>query len=611
MIFGTVAFAEKRGLFTEMGKKVCKKTSIGGQAVLEGVMMRGKTGMATAVRDTEGTIRVEAERIPQKKSAILKFPIIRGAVSFISSLYSGTKILMRSAAVYGEEEGEPSKFEKWLAKTFHADVMKVAMTLGVILGLAVSIFLFFFIPSLIGGVFSEYVTDDILLVNLFEGLIRIAIFISYIVLISFLKDIRRTFMYHGAEHKTITCYEKGLELTVENVRGCRRVHDRCGTTFTFFVMTVSILVFSLFEAIPWVHGVVGTYRIVKALFKVALLPIVAGLSYELLKFLAKTNFFLFVPLKLPGLGLQMLTTREPDDGMIEVAITAFKKALAMDEDPEEPVCSFVCPEKLVKLTEDIKKKLAEKGIDEADAEWIVSLSSGYKRSELNKDVTVGGKAIDKANALADERLTGKPLAYILGNADFYGYEIKVDERALIPRPETEELVERAIGRIEKDCAVLDLCTGSGAIAIAVKLKTGAAVTASDVSEDALKLARENAEKLGAEINFVKSDMFENIDGKFDVIISNPPYIKSGDIQKLQTEVKDFEPSLALDGGEDGLDFYRIIAANARGYLNEKGTVFLEVGEGQAESVKNMFDGFFVDVIKDLNGVDRIIKAVMI
>ncbi len=578
---------------------------------MEGVMMRGKTGMATAVRDADGIIRLEAERIKPKKSRILKFPIIRGAVSFISSLYSGTKILMRSAAVYGEEEGEPSKFEKWLAKTFHADVMKVAMTLGVILGLAFSIFLFFFIPSLLGGVFSRYVTEDILLVNLFEGLIRLLIFISYILLVSLLKDIRRTFMYHGAEHKTITCYEKGLDLTVENARKCRRVHDRCGTTFTFFVMTVSILVFSLFEAIPFVHGVIGSYRILKALFKIALLPIVAGLSYELLKFLSKTNFFLFIPLKLPGLGLQMITTREPDDEMLEVAIAAFKKALLMDEDPEEPECRFVCPEKLAVLTSEIKAKLAEKGIDESDAEWIVSYATGYKRSELGKDVTVGGKAIDKANALAEERVTGRPLWYIVGNANFYGYEIKTDERALIPRPETEELVERALRHINGESKVLDLCTGSGAIAIAVKLKTGAEVTASDVSEDALSLARENAETLKADINFIKSDMFENIDGKFDVIISNPPYIKSGDIAGLQTEVKDYEPTLALDGGEDGLDFYRIIAENAREHLTEKGILFLEVGADQADSVKDMFDGFFVDVIKDISGVERIIKAVKI
>lgn len=579
-------------------------------------MMRGRTSVATAVRDQDGEIRLEAERLHPSKAAKVasKIPFVRGAISFFVSLVTGTKILMRSAEVYGETTEEPSKFEKWLSKTFKVDVMNIALFFGVVLGLAFSIGLFFVVPDLLGRVLVKYTPafpHKELCRNLFEGVLRILIFVGYILLTSLMKDIRRTYMYHGAEHKTITCYEKGLDLTVDNVRACRRVHDRCGTTFMFIVMVISILVFSVVSIWlpPKMNGAV------KLLCKLALLPVVAGISYEILKLLAKTDSPLVYPLKAPGLLLQRITTREPDDGMIEVAITSFNKVLKMDADETEPECKFVFPEKVVDVTKRIKEEFKAAGIeDEADAEWLVSCVSGVKRSELSdRNISVSGGKIDKINALAKERESGRPLWYVLGTCDFYGYEFKVDERALIPRPETEELVETAIGLLTADDCVLDLCTGSGCIAITVKLKTNASVTASDVSEDALSLARENAAALKADVNFIKSDLFENIDGKFSMIITNPPYIKSEDIERLQTEVRDYEPKIALDGGEDGLDFYRKIATQSKPRLFDGGVVLAEIGAEQGEAVKNLFEenGFTAKVFKDISGNDRVVAAVKI
>lgn len=598
-------------------KKNCKKntckTSIGGQAVLEGVMMRGKSGIATAVRDSDGIIRLEADRLkPQSEvNKIAKLPIIRGMVSFFSSMVTGVKILMRSAEVYGEEEtsAEPGKFEKWLAKTFKVDIMSVVITLGVVLGLVFSIGLFFVIPHFLGRLFTKYVTDKLIWVNLVEGLIRILIFVGYVLLTSLMKDIRRTYMYHGAEHKTITAYEKGLELTVENVRTCRRVHDRCGTTFMFFVMFVSILVFSVFGAIfPML-----TNGFLKLVSKLALLPLVAGLSYELLKLLAKTDSPLVYPLKVPGLLIQRITTSEPDDNMIEVAITAFNKVLKMDADENEPCCKFVVPEKVNALTDRIKKTFKDGGIeDDVDAEWLICEVTGFKRSELSSEKFVSAKKIDEIEKLVKERLSGRPLWYVLGTANFYGYDLKVDERVLIPRPETEELVEKALKIVDENSEVLDLCTGSGAIALVLKAKTGAKVSASDVSKEALELATENFKKYNLDINVIESNAFENIDGKFDLIISNPPYIKTQDIDGLQSEVKNFEPRLALDGGADGLDFYRVIANNAKDFLKANGTLLLEVGIDQAESVKTLLGvDYRTEIIKDLSGIDRIVKAELI
>ena len=592
-----------------MKEKKVKKTSIGGQAVLEGVMMRGKTGIATAVRDSDGTIRIEAERItpPEKQNKFLKLPIIRGVVNFFSSLVVGTKILMRSAEVYGgDDEEEPSKFEKWLAKTFKIDVMDVVLFFGVALGLVFSIALFFILPTILGNLFGKAFPDLRVVRNLIEGLIRIAIFIGYILFTSLLKDIKRTYMYHGAEHKTITCYEKGLDLTVENVKKCRRVHDRCGTTFMFFVMIVSILVYSVFGAIfPQINENIWL-RIVS---RVVLLPLIAGLSYELLKLLAKTDSPLVLPLKLPGLLLQKLTTKEPDDGMMEVAIAAFEKVLKMDENPDEPVCKFVCPEKVSVVTDKLKKDFSAAGIDESDAEWIVSIVSGIKRSELSGDKKLKSSEIDKINELAAQRLTGKPLCYVLGNCDFYGYEIKVDERVLIPRPETEELVSEVLKVASRDKTVLDLCTGSGAIALVISKKSGAKVVATDISEGALEVAKENFKLFDADVKTELIDLYGDIDDKFDIIVSNPPYIKTSDMDGLDDVVKNYEPHLALDGGVDGLDFYRRICAGAKARLNDGGMIFLEVGAGQANDVKKMLDEEFnVEIIKDISGVDRIIRA---
>jgi len=597
-----------------MGKKSerIKRTSVGGQAVIEGVMMRGVSSMAIAVRDEDDVIRIESKRIkPQsERSKFLRLPLIRGVVSFIESFSSGTRTLMRSADVFGE--GEPSWFEKWLAEKLKIDVMKIVTGFALILGLALAIFLFMWLPQFTRISLERLFKTDfgVWADNFIEGGLKLLIFVLYILLASLLKDIRRTFMYHGAEHKTISCYEKGLDLTVENVKKCSRVHDRCGTTFMVFVMLISILTFAVVESL--VGGKIE--NVFRILLKIALLPVVAGLSYELLKGLSKTQSPLVLPLKIPGLLLQRITTREPDDKMIEVAIASFNTVMEMDADKTIKEKTFIVPEKRKDLVNRVKESLKENGIDEdAEAEWIVSIALDVKRSELYTDQMVRPIFVEKVNEILEERIEGRPLWYCVGDTDFYGYTIKVDERVLIPRPETEILVEQALKHISNKSSVLDLCTGSGAIAIAVKKKSDAKVTAIDVSNEALTLAKENAILNQAEIEFIESDLFSKLDAnqtKFDVIISNPPYIKSSDILTLQNEVKNYEPTLALDGGEDGLIFYRIIAKKASDFLSDGGVILLECGIGQAQEVSKMFEGFkTVEIIKDYENIDRIVKAV--
>ena len=609
-------------------KKKQKQTcvSIGGQAVLEGVMMRGKSSMATAVRDPEGAIQIESERLtpPKKSGRFLRLPFIRGVVNFVHSLIDGNRILMRSADVAVTDEDVPSKAEKWLEEKHKINVSAIFDVIATVLGVILALAIFIALPQFLTGFLPFDKTSvglEGLWFNLIEGGIRLVIFILYILLISLIPSLRRVFMYHGAEHKTISCFEAGKELTVENVRGCSRVHDRCGTTFLFLVMIVSILVFSLANVAVgrWLYALVNErfHNLTRIAFKILLLPIVAGVSYEVLRLLAKTKNKFFLIFKAPGLLLQRLTTREPDDSMIECAIAAFNTVLKMEQDPTVPERVFATSGKMSALLKNTKKRFADNGIDEEDAEWIFALTLAIPKSAVaSEERILKVSQAKKIVKIADERLTGKPLWYIIGDTDFYGYKIKVDERVLIPRPETEELAALVVGVAEEGQSILDLCTGSGAIAVAVykeleKSNRKAKVTAVDISADALELAKENAEANEADILFIQSDLFSRIRGRFDIIVSNPPYIPSAEIQTLQREVKDYEPRLALDGGADGLDMYRRIAKDASKYLNRGGVLIMEVGAGQAQEVVKLFKSCaYSMILKDFNNIDRYVKVVM-
>ncbi len=604
-------------------KKKDSRTYIGGQAVLEGVMMRGKTAYATAVRDPEGNIQVESRRLNLSKGMriVSKIPLVRGVVSFVSSLVMGSKILMRSAEVYGDE-GEPSRFEKWCESKLHINVMAAVSFIATLLGIVLAVGLFIVLPILLADLLvssGTWLVKYSVGYNLIQGCIRLIIFILYIVAITAMKDIRRVFMYHGAEHKTITCFEKGMDLTPENAKTCSRIHDRCGTTFLFLVMAVSIVVFSV---VNWVcdeylnffrFGNVVNFLIQFGI-KILFLPLVAGISYEVLKLLAKSQSKILLPIKAPGFALQKLTTREPSEDMLEVAIAAFKKVYEMDADEKIGETDFTVSKTVKKYTEELKALFAENGIDESDAEWLVSVKTGIARSELaGSDKILVPSRVRELDKIAGERLTGRPLWYILGDTEFYGYKIKVDERVLIPRPETELMTEQVLRTAEQGDKVLDLCTGSGCIAIALA-KKGAEkeliVTASDISADALALAQGNAKRNGADIKFIESDLLEGVRGKFNIIVCNPPYIKSGDIPGLQKEVQ-FEPKGALDGGEDGLDFYRRLAKEAPRHLVKGGTLFMECGIGQAQEIVKLFKKFdYTMVSRDYNDVERFVRAVL-
>ncbi len=594
-------------------------TYIGGQAVLEGVMMMGKTCMATAVRDPNGEIQIEAKRLKKSEGVkrASKIPFVRGIVNLISSLILGTGTLMRTAAVYGDEdedEQEEGKFQKWLAEKFQVSLMDVVTGFSAILGVLLAIGIFIFLPRFLITIIppvQNTIWEYILL-----GVFKLVIFIAYLAIILLLKDIRRLYQYHGAEHKTINAYERGVELTPEKVRDCSRIHDRCGTSFLFIVLFINIVIISL---VTWAfHTYVITVDNSIAKFfinlglELILLPLIAGISYEILKFLARFDNKFVAIFKAPGMLLQKtLTTREPEEDMIEVAIAAFKKVLEMDNDQSVPETEFITGGLLSKMLEATKKEFKDAGIDESDAEWIYAITLGIKRSDLVRQRTIKSSESKAIHGIVKERLAGRPLWYIIGDTEFYGCKIKVDERALIPRPETELLADTVVKSAENGDKILDMCTGSGCIAVSVaKALKGknVSVTAADLSDAAIMLAEENAKLNDVNVTFVQSDMFTNVRGRYNIIVCNPPYIKSGEIPFIQKEVREHEPRVALDGGEDGLEFYRILAKNVKSYLAKDGMLIMECGEGQANDILQIFPKRdYAIVIKDLAGVDRFVK----
>ncbi len=315
------------------------KTMIGGQALIEGIMMRGPDKDAIVVRGSDGLQIEVKDRKKRAENSPLTWPLIRGVVNFFDAQVVGVKALMRSADLAPEEyQEEPSKMDQWLEKKFGSEKFeKVVTGLAVAMGLIMSIGLFFVLPMLIGGLFDRWIQNNLAL-NLIEGLVRMAIFMGYMLLISRMKEMRRVFSYHGAEHKTIRCYEAKLPLTVDNVRIQTRLHPRCGTSFLLVIMILSILVFSIasslllavFPSLEAIRGSFG-YRLLMIGFKLLLIPVVVAFGYELNRWCGRNDNWLTRILTAPGMWFQNFTTNEPDDGMMEVAIAALKEVLPEKE----------------------------------------------------------------------------------------------------------------------------------------------------------------------------------------------------------------------------------------------------------------------------------------
>ena len=315
------------------------KTMIGGQALIEGIMMRGPEKDAIVIRGKDGLTVEVSDRKRNDPKSFKSWPFFRGMFNFFDAQVTGVRALMRSADLAPEEmQEEPSRFDRWLEEKLGNEKFQKAVTaIAVAMGLGLSIVLFFLLPMIVSGFFDKWIGSTLAL-NLVEGLIRMLIFMAYMLLVSRMEEMKRVFSYHGAEHKTIRCYEAGLPLTVENVRVQTRLHPRCGTSFLLIVMVISILVFSvassgLLAVFPGLGAIRGSflYRLVMILFKLLLLPLVVGITYEINRWVGRHDNGLTRVLSAPGLWMQNFTTNEPDDSMIEVGIAAVQAVLPEKE----------------------------------------------------------------------------------------------------------------------------------------------------------------------------------------------------------------------------------------------------------------------------------------
>jgi uncharacterized protein YqhQ len=319
-----------------MSKK-SHKTSVGGQALIEGVMMQGPKGMATAVRKPDGTILTEYHDVKRlrDKNKFFAIPIIRGIVGFIESMITGYKTLMYSAEVSGMddiEDAEMTKFEKWLNDKLGDKLMNIIMVIASILGFVLAFAIFFYLPVILFNRLNILAKDTLTpWQGTIEGCLKIIIFVVYMLLVSQMKDIKRVFKYHGAEHKSIACYESGLDLTVENVKKCTRFHPRCGTSFMFVMLILSIVVVTVLSL--FVPNELKHNTVLWMLIKLPLIPIIMGLGYEFIRYAGKHDNLLVKILSTPGLWMQRITTKEPSDDIIECGIAALKAVIT--ENPED------------------------------------------------------------------------------------------------------------------------------------------------------------------------------------------------------------------------------------------------------------------------------------
>ena len=580
-----------------------RKCEVGGQAVIEGVMMRGSKGQATAIRKPNGKIEIDMKKVVPitKRYKFLNIPFIRGIFVLIDSLITGIDTLNYSASFFEDEEEEQSKFELWLQNKFGEKSNDLIVGGTMILSFALAIGLFVALPTGIASLFSILNLNPVLL-NLIEAMIRITILLIYMYTISKMEDIYRVVQYHGAEHKSIFCYEAGEELTVENVRSFTRFHPRCGTNFLFLIMFVSIIIFSF-------TGWGGFLE--RLVLRVLLIPIVSGITYELIKWLGKSDNILSKVIAYPGLKLQELTTKEPDDAQLEVAIAALMTAEGIKPDEKT----------IGELLEIGSKNLKEKDIDSyvLDSQLLLGMVLGKDRIYLitNRDKEVSHKDEKEYMALIEKRSKKMPIKYILGETEFMGFDFDVEEGVLIPRGDTEILVEEILSIIDEDkeLDVCDLCSGSGAIGISLALnRKNIKVDEIDNFDIPEKVTKSNIVKHALEnrVKFIKSDLLEEpikLEKKYDIIVSNPPYIKACEINNLMDDVKLYEPHTALDGGEDGLIFYRKIVEESKLTLNENGILAFEIGHDQGLDVRILMEeaGFSkVKLVKDLAGLDRVL-----
>lgn len=573
-----------------------KKYNYYGLGLMGGAFLGGRSSSLVALNIDGKNVVKEGSK--QRFVALRDIVFLRGFFTFINLIITffgamDLSLILLNDSLLSKEVEYKLKVRKDLMK-FYGLMLLVALGSFVLMPVAVFLVLRFLVKA------SSW-ADGIM------ALVRGLSIVMFLLLLRCFRVTKNVYQYNYALNKVNNAMKgtKYLDYTSVKLNSGQAVFSASNFMLFSFLLCYMVVPFITFNI----------HYLLNILIKIAFSILFICLAYEVLfgiEYLYRKNKFLHA-LAYPFLGLSMLTAKKCTDENIKTITYAYEELILMTttrSDFREDRESFR------QVYNDIKTQLFDAGIDEArEADYLICDTLGIDVTALITKDSFSKDEVKQLNKVLKERLKRKPLCKIVHKRNFYGRDFFVDENVLSPRQETEILTNIVIKDIDsklKNKTVLDLCTGSGAIGITIALETKCKVTASDKSAEALNIAQKNAEKLGASVQFIKSDMFKGLKnaGKFDIIVSNPPYIASKDIASLDAEVKNYDPLMALDGGSDGLDFYRIIAKNAPDFLTKGGKLYLEIGYDEAAAVSEMLKKDFenIEVIKDYDDMDRIVVA---
>lgn len=568
-----------------------KYEKIGGMALFNGLLLKSKK-RETVIEYKKDKIKIDITNVQEDKISIIeKIPIVRGLYSLIGTFSTCTPYIINSAN---------NMLDKFIDNDLKEEVKinKFEIVTSYIIASLIILSFFIILPNLL----SILVSDNIK--NIMQFLVQLSMFIIYLLLIKNIPILQSVYEYHGAEHKVVNAYENlNLEdITVENVKKQSRFHKRCGGNFVVY-----LLIF--FLALTLVISTTNLY--IKTAIQIVSIPVIIGISYELLFLLSSFQGILSY-ISYPAMLIQIITTKEPSDEKIQIAIYALLGCVKENND-------IALKEYIDKY---IKLNLKDKKYELNDMLRIVAKVKKVAKEEIF--INLNSIILNFEEQIILDTLLNKlykdniPLQYILGKQYFYKEEYEVNENVLIPRADTEILVEKAIEYIEKENleTIIDMCTGSGCVGISIaknsNIKFGFLV---DISSKALEVARKNniLNETNNKMSILKSnlfDEFENIQqNKYDIIVSNPPYIKTSVIKTLDKCVQN-EPLLALDGGDDGLFVYKNIIKQAKKILRNNGYLMLEIGYDQLEKITKLIkkekEYELIESVKDLSGNDRVV-----
>ena len=566
---------------------------------LSGIGLTRENNRVLSFVNSSGEIKLNSSKTKKSLSNLLWIPFLRGIMIFFYGMYEYFYFLSESAR-FGEIENQKLPAEEKVSKKLGVSSAAIFWFLFTFLVAFAGIFAFNIVPSLI---VREIVSVSAVARNAILGALKVAIFYLFVIMLKIIPSFRAYYRFNGAIN---AC--KNLKNTDATTKSTATSSQNLSTNFLCFV----VFCFAIHFFVVSLIGLEANFFLL-ILFNIGMFAIATSVCYEFLKLFESRKLLVS---RIVAAVLCFPVTNKPTRTELEVCLGAQEELDTMTKDKTRieidgkdeniALSSVLCETKNILASHDID--------DPSEAEWLVATVLGKNRTEMKLTPTISRGELQKIRDAVALRIKHMPLSKIFGFTEFYGMKFYVDKNVLSPRPETELVCEQAISLINSHNfkKVLDLCTGSGAIAITLAKNTKSKVEACDISRSALKIAEKNAKSLGAKVNFFESNMFSGLkkNSKFDIIVSNPPYISTKEIQLLDEEVKNHDPHISLDGGDDGLDFYRIIAENAPTFLKNDGMLVLEIGDGQANAVKKLLSANFKNtkIIKDYNNIQRIVIA---